>query len=440
MAQTTPLIWNVRKGQDFRIRAQHPWVFSNELVKSPKGIQPGQKIELHTEHGEFLAIGYGNPHSLIAFRALTFRKEEVSQEWLLNKLSASWAKRVNLALTNSQRICYSENDSLPGLIVDYYTVEQDGKKGQVFAVQVSTYGMEKLIGEDVCEFFKKFHAQTKDLHNIPWSHTAVVLRNDVNQRKHEGLEVLKPKILKPIEFMNLSDIQILITNFRGETVKIFTDLAEGQKTGFFLDQKQNIELVLTQLERMWKAKRPTQFKVLDICSYVGHWSTQVAALAKQMEVPIEIVTADISEKALKFSEKNVQQYTPHVTSLEADVLVDLEKLDDSFDLVICDPPAFIKNKKDLHKGRHAYMKLNSQAIRLTKPGGFMVSCSCSGIFLKEYLQETLVKSAKRANREIQIILDGGHGPDHPHIPSFPEGFYLKMFLCIISNTITQPES
>ncbi len=425
-------IWNVKKGQDFRIRAQHPWVFSNELTVSPKGIKPGEIIELQTQNGEFLALGYGNPHSLIAFRALSFTPAQITQDWLLEKLQKSWERRFQMGLRNSQRICYSENDLLSGLIVDHYIVEQDGKRGQVFAIQVSTYGMEKLIGADLLEFFKKFHQKTLNFHNIPWSHTGLVLRNDINQRKLEGLDPQKPKTLKNIEFMDLNNIPICVDNFKGDTLKISTNLAEGQKTGFFLDQKHNINLVLSQLERMWRIKKPAKFKVLDICSYVGHWSTQLAAFAQKMEVPIEIVTADISEKALDFAQKNVAQYNPAQNdSLAIDVLDELVHLQDqSFDLVVCDPPAFIKNKKDLPKGRHAYLKLNSQALRLTKQGGLLVSCSCSGIFLKEYLQETLAKAGKRNQRSVHILLEGGHGLDHMHLPSFPEGFYLKMFLCL----------
>lgn len=173
------VIWKLRQGADKRIRGGHPWVFSNELASSPKGVGLGQFIELQDARGAFLARGYGNPHSLISFRAVSFNPEErepLSFPALVKKITQAWHVRKNAGFRGSFRMCFGEADFLPGLVLDYYLVEQNGKKAQVFAAQLVTAGLDKAL-QDAEGFFKLLveEAQKQNLTALGWSETAVVL-------------------------------------------------------------------------------------------------------------------------------------------------------------------------------------------------------------------------------------------------------------------------
>jgi 23S rRNA (cytosine1962-C5)-methyltransferase len=430
------VIWKIRQGADKRIRSGHPWVFSNELASSPKGIGLGTFIELQDQRGQFLARGYGNPHSLIAFRAVSFDaldREPLGFQSLIKKLITSWSIRKQAGFRGSFRLCFGEADFIPGLVLDYYLIEQNGKKGQVFAAQFVTAGMDKALTEAEA-FFKQLtdEANKQNLTNIGWDHTAVVIRNDVNIRKLEGLEVQDPKTIKAISNVDINKADILLNSASDEGVICMQcDLAEGQKTGFFLDQTQNI-FQAVQIFKNWAKAHPElkgqTVKVLDLCCYVGHWATQITRALKAQGLEVEIHLADVSEPALKFAKINVEREGATVTAHKVDVLEGLDKFESrSFDIIIADPPAFIKAKKDIPTGTHAYLKLNTQAFRMIKPQRFVVSCSCSGLLEEENFKEAIRKAIQRNGWQARNLTRGGHAADHPTILQFPEGFYLKMF-------------
>lgn len=425
--------WKVQKGHDRRVRAGHPWVFSNELTKSPKGHPVGHPVELQDDKGNFLACGYGNPNSLISFRVLSFEPvTKTPSEFLMSRLLQAWRKRVRLGLKNSFRMCFSENDFLSGLIVDYYIVDQNDHRGQVFVIQISTAGMDYLLLKDMVSFFKTFIGKAFDerLTEIPWTHTSIVLKNDIQIRKLEGLEVEDARVIQQSDFFKLDEIDILITTPGDqESLKMSTDLIDGQKTGFFLDQTRNIEVVLSQLNKIFKSPaKPKKLKILDLCCYVGHWSAQLAHFCKLHGVDVEITAIDISPKALASATTNINRITKSFKTVQLDVIDKLDTLNDKFDLVICDPPALIKNKKSIPTGQHAYLKINTNAMNLLEKNGLYVSCSCSGLLEKADFLSLLRKSQTRSKKSLQIISEGGHAADHPHLASFPEGFYLKMLL------------
>ncbi len=431
MSQT--LHWNLKKGCDKRVRAYHPWVFSNEIASSLKSVTPGTPIVLNDTNDQFVAYGYANPNSNICFRAISYEPYNGTLEDLIfERIFLAWQKRVRLGLQNSFRLCFSENDFLSGLIVDYYIIEQNGKIGQVFAIQISSYGIQKAIGHNLKEFFKKLveKANVEALSPYQWSHSCVVLRNDVNARKLEGLLVEEPQVIKECPFFDLNKINIRLTTSQDQNFLLMqTDLINGQKTGFFLDQTKNIELVLTQLSKKHFANPISKLKILDLCCYVGHWSSQIAYFANKNHIELDVTLVDVSKMALTLAQENVSRHHPKTLTIrEMDVFEDLKNLNETYDIVICDPPALIKNKKGIPTGQHAYLKLNSQAMGLVAPDGMMVTCSCSGLLLKDDFLHIISKASRRMQKIPQIIAEGGHGPDHPHLPSFPEGFYLKMFL------------
>ncbi len=422
-----PTVWRLRMGADRRIRGGHPWIFSNELSESPKGHPPGTPVVLLDNKGGFLAAGYGNPHSLIAFRALSFdsRDTEVcTGEYLESRLLKTWWQRKSLGFNSSFRLCYGEGDFTPGLVIDRYLVHQNGKRAQVLAVQILTAGVSWIL-KSPQEFFKNLvqEAHRKEFSEFDWENTGIVLRNDVNVRRLEGMEIQSPQVLKNIEGFDFSKVDIEINN----QVLMETDLIEGQKTGFFLDQAYNISLVCAQLEKMQFPEE--NVRILDLCCYVGQWSTQIAAVLKKRGLKVEVTAVDVSSKALAFAKSNIERQGAVVNIRELDVLKDLGSLPNRyFDVVIADPPAFIKAKKDVPTGRHAYLKLNSSAFKLVRKGGLVVSCSCSGLFEETEMMDVLRKALQRGESEARCILHGGHSPDHPVLLSFSEGFYLKMFV------------
>lgn len=432
--------WVIKKGHDTRIRTRHPWVFSNELLHSPRGVVGGEEVELQDMNGNFIARGYGNPVSQISFRAMSFViKENFSMQphFLTERLLKAWNYRHRAGFYKSFRLCYSEADYMPGLVLDRYIFEKNNQTYQVFSYQLLTSGMDtafkkndqwKVILQNLVE-----QATEKNLNNISWENTLVLQRNDVNIRKLEGLQVEEPLILKSVGDENLTDIQIQIQKVlkNSEVIKFRVNLPDGQKTGFFLDQSFNIKLLLQQLESQKEALKNKKVKILDLCCYMGQWSAQIVAQLKDWNIDCEVHLVDVSELALEMAQQNISQFGVDVKCYKKDVL-SLEEVEEfkniKFDVVISDPPAFVKNKKDIHQGLNAYTKLNTQALKLCAEGAVIVSCTCSGVVTLEEFKEALRKAVLKSGANAKCLAYGGQGWDHPHLMHFPEGYYLKMVL------------
>lgn len=424
-------VWRVKKGYEQRIRQGHPWVFSHEIATPIKNFRGHEVVELQDHQGQFLARGYGNVKSKIVFRAMSFSasdKNPFSLESLKKKLLQAWKKRNELGFKSSFRLCFSEADGIPGLIIDRYVVKSSSEDHQVFAVQVLTAGLQRILSDilsllqRVCE-----EAQNEGMSHFPWIRTSVVLRNDVKVRKLEGLEVELPRFLKVITGYEATDSWIKVNHaVLDQNITMNSDLYQGQKTGFFLDQLGNIQAVLRELQKNPQPQK-NLFTVLDLCSYVGHWSVQLGTWFQSQQIPFHSVLVDVSKEALQRAKKNMENADLSFEIQVRDVLKGLDALPEkSFDLVIADPPAFVKAKKDLPTGKHAYQKLNTQAFRLVKPGGYVVSCSCSGLITENDLIDAVEKAKKKNNVSSTLLARGGPALDHPVIPGFSEGSYLKM--------------
>jgi 23S rRNA (cytosine1962-C5)-methyltransferase len=419
---TTP-IWRLRPGSDRRFRAGHPWVYSNELAGSPKGLEPGALVELRDAKDQFLARGYGNPGSLIAFRALS-RDPEVadpsSEEALAAALGRARRLREHCGLDEfSHRLVFGEADRLPGLIVDSYALSQGER---VYVIQAHSAGAERLLPR-VQPLLERE------------SPAAIVLRNDVGVRKLEGLEEQAPRVLKSRPGLDLAKARIVVAAAKGSTVRSLefeTDLIEGQKTGFFLDQFGNVRLA-AQLLGGLKPLKGKKLRILDLCCYVGQWSAQLARVYRDAGLEVEVTAVDASEKALVFAKRNIEAQGASCEILRADVLKELGGLKDaSFDLVVCDPPALIKGRKDLGPGTHAYLQLNTQVFRLVRKGGAVITCSCSALLDEEELAKALTKAAARNRADVRWIGRGAPSADHPMLTEFPEGRYLKAWIGFVA--------
>lgn len=412
-------IWRLKKGGDRRLRQGHPWAFASELISSPKEISAGDLIELRDSSEHFVAFGYGHPTSQICFRKLSSRSKEtdvMSVDFFVRRLQAARDVRKATGWTAfSHRWLYAEADGVPGLIIDAFAVTP---KKWMIVVQASTAGADRALPQ-VFSAIETFEAEFGEITLIeaPSSRSRVL----------EGLKVAEKRVVKGSS-TSLSDVSILLAD--GLALKC--DLLKGQKTGFFLDQQWNATLLKKVLRSQFEdpSRGGAPVRVLDICCYVGQWAAHSAQALAEVGVKAEVTLVDTSRAALELAEKNVKALgVDSVTSIENDALQALGELPAAyFDVVICDPPAFVKKKADLEPGLRAYTKLNRDAMKSIKPGGVFVASSCSGLVKAPDFNRVLLEASQKSGRTFKQILPGGHGPDHPVRPEFTEGEYLK---CLI---------
>lgn len=433
------VIWRLKSGSDRRFRAGHPWVYSNELQESPKGISPGDSVELRDASGKFLARGYGNPHSLIAFRTVSRNEmnlDPFSETALRAQVLGAAQLRRSLGFETSFRLFFGEADGFPGLVIDRYLLDGPNTlRNQVFAIQAHAAGADRVLAllPQVLSWVSS---------EMKWpevSKTALIIRNDLNVRKLEGIPLEEPRLLQGSGGLDLTSATIL-TGSSSKPDKFTLDLMGGQKTGFFLDQYANVSAAQVLAEKYFEQQKPlpSTIRILDLCCYVGQWSTRLAKTLKESQpsLKVEVTAVDASASALQFAQMNVERTGAQFKALKGDVLKDLKDLaDDSFHIVVCDPPALIKSRKDIPAGTHAYLQLNTEALRIVKTDGIFVSCSCSALLEEEEFRNMLAKAIGRAKqrsgKRVSWVSRGMQSPDHPLIAEFPEGKYLKSWLGLV---------
>lgn len=405
-------VWRLKKGSDRRFRQGHPWIFASELAHSAREISPGEPIELHDSQNHFLAYGYGHPSSQICFRRLSSRAQDrniLSVEFFVERLRAARLCRQQAGWASvSHRWVFAEADGVPGLIVDaFLRAEGDW----LAVVQASTAGIDRALPQ-VFEAIKTFAPE--------FGRLSLVEAPSSKSRKMEGLEVGGKRVVFG-EAKGLEDSTIQLQH----GLKLQCDLLNGQKTGFFLDQQWNAGL-LRQLTRHHFEKSAKPVQILDICSYVGQWSSHIVQALHEVGSASEVTLVDTSEPALRFAVTNVKSLGASAEVVLGDALVRVGELPAGhFDIVVCDPPAFVKKKADLAQGLAAYTKLNREAMRAVRAGGLYVASSCSGLVKGDDWRDVLVQSAQKAGRTFKQLARGGHAPDHPIRAEFPEGEYLK---------------
>ena len=383
----------LKKREDRRIRAGHLWVFSNEVdvARTPlTAFEPGEPVTLCDASGTPLGAGYVNPSSLIAARLLTRTPGEApGTDLIRRRLTDALALRERLFDAPCYRLCHSEGDFLPGLVVDRF--------GDTLSVQLNTAGMERLrlsVLEVLCDL----------LHP-----TTIVLRNDTASRALEGLPRETETVLG-----TLPDEVELVEN--GVTFRApMAPTQGGQKTGWFYDQRFN------RLE----AARHAGPRVLDAFCYAGGFGVMAAQGGAR-----EVTFLDASAAALDAAAANLRRTAPDagVECLHGDALTLLAELRDAgrrFDLVCLDPPAFIKRRKDAAQGLAAYRRVNDLGLQLVADGGTLITCSCSHHLETDALQHLLTQSLARRGLFGQLLRKGYQGPDHPVHPAMPETAYLK---------------
>jgi len=390
----------LKRGEERRLTAGHLWVFSNEVdtERTPLGaFAPGALAELRSHRDVFLGHVYVNPHALICARVLSRAAgQPVGSALIERRLTAALALRERLGSPAHCRWVFGESDLLPGLVLDRY--------GDLVVGQIATAGMEALK-----EQIEAAVARVA-------SPRALVWKNDSAARELEQL----PPVLDAAFGDIPEEVEVI------ESGLSFTaPLIGGQKTGWFYDQSAN----RARLQRYVAAGA----RVLDVCSYAGAWA--VTALHRGAG---QACCLDSSQLALEFAAANARRNGFALEVLHADVFDGLRALGEQgaqFDVVVLDPPAFIKRKKDAPKGQAAYRKLNQLALGVLADEGLLVSCSCSYHLAADELLEAIQSAARHSGRFVQVLESGGQSPDHPLHPAIPETRYLKGFFCRVTRAV-----
>lgn len=429
---------NLKKNVDGKILLRHPWIIKNWFEKPNESVNPNEVIEVRDAQNQFVSRGYANSLSFFYYRAMTFdskEKLENKSDFLINRLQELFIQRMSLGYRRSFRLCFSENDFLPGLTIDRFLSEQNGKYFQIFVIQVTTAGVSSYLTDPI----KQFKALVEKLKvekvlDLPWDQSILVLRNDIKIREKEGLPFGPAQVLNNEKAIDLSSMPVLIDHgYLKSEIKIQADLMGGQKTGFFLDQNYNLLRVAEIFAEYVKFFKPQKLRIMDICCHLGQWSAYMGILLKQLGVDAEFVLVDVSKEALAKAKATMDSYGIKAITQEVDVMEDEFKIDEKdFDLIIVDPPAFAKAKEHVPNAKSAYQKLNLKAYKGIKKFGFVVSCSCSGAISLEDLKDSVNRAQIKAFRSSKIVAQGGHAPDHPHLFGFPEGYYLKMVMAQVN--------
>ncbi|WP_432821040.1 class I SAM-dependent rRNA methyltransferase [Trichloromonas sp.] len=379
----------LRSGHDRRVRSGHPWIFSNEIDHIEPESAAGEAVEVFSSRGDFLGTAYTNPHSLIAARLLSRRRESIdTPDFFRQRIQAALDHRLGVYPDETAlRIVHGEGDELPGLVVDRY--------GDVLSIQLLTLGMEQRRPAILAALRETFRPR------------AIVARNDVAVRELEGLP-------QQVELLEGELPAELIVTEHG--LKSRVDILGGQKTGHFLDQKEN-HLALKG--------RVAGRRVLDLFCYSGNWSLHAAHFGAK-----EVIGVDISAGAVELARDNARLngFGSTCSFVKADVFDLLREMGrdrQRFGAIVLDPPAFVKNRKKLKEAIKGYLTVNRRAMELLEPGGTLFTCSCSYHMDRETFVDTLRQAGQQAGRTLRLLEMRGQAYDHPVLLACPETEYLK---------------
>lgn len=388
----------LNRGREKATLNRHPWIFDGAIAEMDGDVRPGDVVDVFDADGRWLARGWANPNSSLTVRLLTWDEDrQINDALIRQRLEAAIELRKQIGAleqTDSFRLVYTESDGLPGLIVDVY--------GEFIIVQVSTHGVSlwlDVITEWLVEVFKP---------------KGIIERSDTEERLREGLQ-------SNVELLygDAPHDEILINECG---LKFAVDILEGQKTGFYLDQRDN---------RMRCASYIGHGRVLNCFSYTGSFA--IYALSNGAELAINV---DTSERALRLAEINAQLngFGDRVENLHANVFSQLRRFRDKgekFDAIILDPPKLAPTKSAIESACRGYKDINLLAMKLLKPNGVLVTFSCSGLISADLFRKVLFSAAADSGREVIIVESLRQARDHPVVLSFPESEYLKGLICII---------
>jgi 23S rRNA (cytosine1962-C5)-methyltransferase len=377
----------VKPREGRKARAGAPWIFSNEVVMdtAAKALVPGTLVDVKGDDGQDFGSGYFNPKSLIAVRLLA-RACGVAVDAAFFTTQLTRALKLRQAIYDKPfyRLVHAEGDGLPGLTIDRF--------GDTLVLQITTAGMEALL------------TPLKMALESLLSPKTIILRNDAPARSLEGLET----------YVRAEKGEMGRIAVEENGARYFADLGQGQKTGWYYDQRDN---------RAFIAGLAKGKSVLDAFSYTGGFGILAGKAGAS-----EVMCLDSSAPALALAEESAAANRASIRAIKADVFEELERLiaqKEVFDIVVADPPPFVKSKKDLEPGAKAYRKLARLAAAVTAPGGMLLLASCSHNIPADRFASECAAGIMRSGRKASLIRSAGAGPDHPVHPMLPESAYLK---------------
>ena len=392
-------ILTLKADRDKSLRRFHPWIFSKAVAKISGRPKSGQTIEVQDHQGNWLARACYSPESQIRARVWTFEQTQaIDIAFFRKRLQQAEQARQLLPVfgsTNAYRLIAGENDGLPGVTIDRYA--------NVLVLQLLSAG---------AEFQRK--ALLKAL-QTEYPDCALYERSDVAVRKKEGLE--------PTTGLLHGELPPQPMEIEENGLKLLIDIVQGHKTGYYLDQRNNRKLV----GELAQGKR-----VLNCFSYTGGFGTYALRGGAS-----EVINLDVSDLALDTAAKNVAINgldASRIHQINADVfqqLRDYREQGELFDLIVLDPPKFVESKASLNRACRGYKDINFQALHLLKPGGILVTYSCSGLMPTPLFQKVVADAAVDANRPLRFLKTLEQAEDHPVASAYPEGHYLKGFLCVV---------
>ena len=389
-------IVTLKKGEGRTIKAGGAWIFDNEIDTITGRFKNGEVVTVHDFDGYPMGKGFINQNSKIRIRMMTRKPDqEIDESFLKMRVKNAWEYRKTTVDTSSCRIIFGEADFLPGLVIDKYE--------DVLVVECLALGMEQFK-ETIVNFLKDILAE--DGIKI----RGVYERSDANERTKEGLSKVKGFIGDAFD----TNVEIVENG-----VHYMVDVANGQKTGFFLDQKYN----RLAMQRICKGK-----KVLDCFTHMGTF-----ALNAGIAGAVDVTGLDISEYAVSQAEANVRlnHLENNVHFRQANVLDELPKLaqaGEKYDVVILDPPAFTKSREATKNAIKGYREINMKGLKLVKDGGYLATCSCSHFITQDLLAKTVKEAAKATHKRLRQVEFCTQAPDHPILWAADESYYLKFFI------------
>ena len=374
-----------------RVANGHPWIFANEVDQVEESLEPGAIVDVFYGDGKFCGKGYFNPKSQIAVRLLTrYKNVQINEQFFLDKIQECWKYRQQIGYTENCRLVFGEADGLPQLIID--------KFNYYFVIQTLALGI---------DLWKP--AIVKALQTV-FSPKGIYERNDVPVRELEGLPQQKGFLSAPF------DTKIIITE---NGLKFHVDIENGQKTGYFLDQQDNRRAIQNIVK---------DAEVLGAFTYTGTFEIHAAHYGAK-----SVLGLDISENALTQANKNaalngLENTVRFETANAFDVLKQWVKEGKKYDVVMLDPPAFTKSRANIQKAITGYKEINLRGMKLVKPGGFLVTSSCTNLVNPDLFLEIIEMAAKDARRKIREVTFQTQSSDHPIIWGMENTHYLKFLI------------
>ena len=377
----------LKPGKEKRVYSLHPWVFRSDIDHVDGRFFPGDITDIMSARGRFLARGFYNPNSQIAIRIMTYQDEPVDRELIFRRIHESIDYRKSFADLKSCRLVFAESDRLPALIVDSFD--------DILVLQCLALGMEQFKQDVVDALVQEMKPR------------GIWERNDVPVRRLEGLDLTTGLL-----FGEVPD-RVQITE---NGVRFWVDVKEGQKTGFFLDQKENRAAI---------APFVRDKTVLDCFTHTGSFALHAGHFGAK-----EVTGVDISEYACAFAAENAKlnglENTVHfVTANAFDLLSEQSRGGEKYDVIILDPPAFTKSRSAVESALRGYKEINLRAMKMIESGGYLITCSCSQHVMPEMFRSMVLDAAKDAKVFLRQVEFRGQGKDHPILPYAAETEYLK---------------